>query len=347
MEVAVAGFLASIANLFRPHKSRREIKAPAKTVQWLRQRLFRLDPTSLGLVPTESNRVWAIVVETGFPEMIVTLIAIADGTVSLYFSNGGGIIGAGGHAGARSASEALLGCAPAFLAQAQPTTDFPTPTQGNTKFYFLTFDGVFAAEANKDDLGNGNVPLSPLFCKAHDVITQLRLLDEKQNGRRSGHSSPHITQQLLDCATAGDESAVKRLLDAGADPCCADDTGLTPLMAASFMGKEAILPVLMAAGSVINAKDSDGYTALMFACNAGHAACARLLLAHEADVNCRDRTGATPIMFAAQHGYNDVVLLLLDYGADPSCKEKHGLSALGFARQNRFSETERILIEGE
>ncbi|MGC3961509.1 MAG: hypothetical protein QM813_27370 [Verrucomicrobiota bacterium] len=37
----------------------------------------------------------AVLMEFSLPQAIVTLLAVDDGTASLYFSNGGGLIGAG------------------------------------------------------------------------------------------------------------------------------------------------------------------------------------------------------------------------------------------------------------
>ncbi|MBL4575724.1 MAG: hypothetical protein JKY51_06460 [Opitutaceae bacterium] len=49
----------------------------------------------------KGKKVWAVMMETGFPESAYTLIASADGSASIYFSNGGGIIGAGEHENVR------------------------------------------------------------------------------------------------------------------------------------------------------------------------------------------------------------------------------------------------------
>jgi hypothetical protein len=118
--------------------------------------------------------------EAGYQDAVATLVTIGDGTVSLYFSNGGGIIGVGQHEGPRKASEAFLAFAPRFIAHTKPTTVFPLPTEGHTRFYFLCFDGVRTAEAKEEDLGNDRLALSPLFRKAHEVITAARLVDESQ-----------------------------------------------------------------------------------------------------------------------------------------------------------------------
>ena len=46
--------------------------------------------------------------ETGYDAVTVTLFALSDGTTSLYFSNGGGVIGGQGYEAVRRANEAFL-----------------------------------------------------------------------------------------------------------------------------------------------------------------------------------------------------------------------------------------------
>lgn len=343
----MAGFLSFLRFIFKPRKFPKDTPKSMRAVLELRELLFAYDPTSLGIRRSESGPVWALIMETGSSGAVVTLVTIADGTVSMYFSSGGGIIGAGSHESVRSASDALLAFAPSFLPYAQRAKDFPMPSDGNTRFYFLTFNGIFAAEADTNELGGLRAPLSPLFYKAQAVITEMRLAytgGQEGEGRIDGTVA---NLQLITFSTNGVEAAVEELLEAGADPSCADKTGLTPLISASYMGHEGILRVLLAAGSAVDAKDSSGYTALMYACKAGHTQCAQLLLDHGADPNSRDKDDSTPIMFCAQHGHNDVVRLLLARGADPDFKGAHGLSAVGFAKQNKLPETLRILTQGK
>ena len=148
----------------------------AEAYDGLRSQVLALDPATVGITPSEFDRVWGLLMETGYPEAVATLVALGDGTVSLYFSNGGGIIGFGGHDRPRQAFRVLLAFAPAFLDQTERVAEHPLPAQGRTCFSLLTFDGVFAAEAAEDDLGQNRHPLSPLFYKAQAVITQARLV---------------------------------------------------------------------------------------------------------------------------------------------------------------------------
>jgi hypothetical protein len=311
----------------------------------LRGRVLALDPATVGLAPGGGRRLWGLLVEIGFPEAVASLVVIADGTVSMYFSNGGGMIGIGEHEAPRRAGEAFLAFAPAFLPHAKPAREFPLPAPGFVRFYFLTFDGILTAEAPGEDLQSKRGPLAPLFYKAHEVITQARLADE----RRKAGEAPRAPAagagdlRLVQAAASGQIKAVRLLLGEGVDPNGADPSGLTPLMAAAYSGHDEIVKALLASRAALEARDASGYTALMFACNGGRTRCVEVLLQRGADVQARDVQESTPLMFAAQHGHNEIVKLLLARGADPSAQGRHGLSAIGFARQNGLAETERIL----
>jgi len=160
----------------------------AEVYQGLRQALFGVDPATVGLSRAECGEVWGLLMETGYPEAVATLVAIADGTVSLYFSNGGGQLGLGALDGPRQASQALLEAAPRFLGLCEQTAGHPLPRCDHTRFYLLTFEGVFTAEAKEEDLGENRHPMSELFYHAQELIGQVRLAVESEGGG-AGHSS--------------------------------------------------------------------------------------------------------------------------------------------------------------
>ncbi|MGE5549077.1 MAG: hypothetical protein ACM3ZC_00905 [Bacteroidota bacterium] len=145
----------------------------------LRQQILTLDPVKLGLSPETSPPVWGVLMETGHPETVTTLVALTGGTASLYYSDGGGIISAEQHDGPRIAADELIALAPRFLERCEPAESFPLPGRGSVRFYCLTHTGVFTAEAAEDDLRNGRLPLAPLFRKAQAVIAQIRHVDEE------------------------------------------------------------------------------------------------------------------------------------------------------------------------
>ena len=152
----------------------------------LRNMVLTTKPETVGLKPS-AGEVWGILMETGYPEAVVTLVALADGTVSIYFSNGGGIIGLGPHLGAQNAGKAFLAFAQQYSKHGTATKKYPLPKPSHTRFYFLTGSGAMTVEAKEDDLGHGRHQLSPLFHKGHELISEIHAVDEK---RRAEQGAP-------------------------------------------------------------------------------------------------------------------------------------------------------------
>lgn len=152
-----------------------EQRSPAEVAAGLRQQILRLTPDQLGDPALADEPVLALLMETGHPGAVATLVAVADGTVSLYFSNGGGYIGAGTNAAVAEAGRRLLETAQGFLPELSGVTDPPLPGKGMTQFVAVTRDGLRAAAAVEKDLGERRHALSPLFFAGHGVITQIRL----------------------------------------------------------------------------------------------------------------------------------------------------------------------------
>jgi hypothetical protein len=167
-------------NLFsKKRASRPPEREVADVYTELRQKVLMIEPDQIGLLATTPNQLIAVLMETGYPEAVATLAAIADGTVSMYFSNGGGVIGLGTHEGPRQAAKEFMSLASQYLDLAEPTKSFFLPESGSTRFYFVTPSCVSTIEAREVDLGDGQHNLSPLFYKGHEVITQVRLEDER------------------------------------------------------------------------------------------------------------------------------------------------------------------------
>jgi len=163
------------------HREKAYVIAPA--YGGLRQQVLTFDPRTVGISETVARPVYGFLMEMGFADAVATLVVIADGTVSLYFSNGGCMIGLGEDQAVQKCAGELLAGVGHFLPHSLPTTECPLPTKGHARFVFLTFGGVRTAEAREADLGNGGLPLSPLFLKSHQVIQFIREADEKRRSR--------------------------------------------------------------------------------------------------------------------------------------------------------------------
>ena len=155
---------------------------PVEVFTHLRNLVFQTPPETLGLARSEEYPlVWGAVMELGYVEAVATLISFADGTTSLVFSNGGGMIGGGQHNAVAEASRAFVTSAELYVEQMDPAEFAPLPAPGRVRFYILTFEGVFTADADVVELEKEIHPLSPLYFSGQDVIAQLRLIQEQKS----------------------------------------------------------------------------------------------------------------------------------------------------------------------
>ena len=152
--------------------------ALAETNKHLRSQALQLTAAQAGI----ADSIFGVLMETGYPEAVVMLVALADGTASFHFSTGGGIIGAGQHERPAVAARLLVAFAAHNLAHLVSTVEYPLPQPGNTRFYVLTSNGVLTADAPESEFGENRQVLSPLFFAAHELITEIRTSDEVVNG---------------------------------------------------------------------------------------------------------------------------------------------------------------------
>lgn len=179
MKKIIASILA-IVGMGTPSLAEEAQDSKEYITQELRMMALNLSPSSIGL--SEKNfphQVWGVLMETGTDNGAYSLIVIADGTTSLYFSNGGGIIGAGEHASVRDVSANFIGWANRYVSQSMPVSSYPLPKSGDTVFYFLTFSGVKSYTAKEIELGEERDQLSSLFHAGHAVIAEARKASEK------------------------------------------------------------------------------------------------------------------------------------------------------------------------
>jgi hypothetical protein len=151
----------------------------------MRARALSVKLQDLGLSPkTYPHGVWGVLMETGLANGdAYSLVVLADGTTSLYFSTGGGIIGAGEQTAVRQAAGAMLASANRLRSEAKVATSTPLPTAGQVVFYLLSDAGTLTASGAESALGGGKERLSPLFFSGHGVIAEVRKTEE---ARKSG-----------------------------------------------------------------------------------------------------------------------------------------------------------------
>ncbi len=122
----------------------------------------------------DGEKLGGIVVDWGFPTATASVVALVDGTTSLYLSSGGGVIGGGGQAAVRQVADALLALAQRMAGEVRGADDGGVPAPGSFRFHVVTAAGARSATATVEELAAGRHSLSPLFAATQNVITALR-----------------------------------------------------------------------------------------------------------------------------------------------------------------------------
>ena len=164
-----------------PRRSKPKDSGTVGPTVGLRSKMLSLDPESVGLQPSaELPQVWGVLMEMGFPDGAATIVSLADGTTSLYTSEGGGVIGGGEHAPVAAATRR-------FLAEAEKTeaplvavssSEVDLPPAGVVSFVVLGYAGTRTGQADEEELASMRHPLSRLYAAGQDVITALREAEE-------------------------------------------------------------------------------------------------------------------------------------------------------------------------
>ena len=129
---------------------------------------------------------------------------------------------------------------------------------------------------------------------------------------------------LADAAKRADWTAVRTLLQQGADVDARQGDGSTALHWASYRNNREIADLLIRAGADVDAANDLGVTALWAACENGSSAMVETLLAAGADPNRALPFGETPLMTAARAGNAGAVGQLLAAGAEVDAATEAG-----------------------
>ena len=120
---------------------------------------------------------YGVLMDWGVDAGTATVVAMADGTASVYLSSGGGFLGGGqSHESIRAAAKKTVELAGEVQPIMQLTTMYPLPQRGRVTFYVLTDAGVFTATASDQEMATHKSPLYKLGDSAQTIITEYRLM---------------------------------------------------------------------------------------------------------------------------------------------------------------------------
>jgi hypothetical protein len=177
--VLAATILAVLTTRLIRVRSRRRldsVSAGKDVYLGLREQILKLSRDKCGLPATAGPiEPCAVLMDWGVSSGTATVVAVADGTVSIYLRSGGGSIGGGQSRGAiREAGRKFLSLASESLSKMQETTEYPLPGKGQVYFYVRTDAGVFTARTSQEELNSPSHALRALGDAAQEIITQYR-----------------------------------------------------------------------------------------------------------------------------------------------------------------------------
>ncbi len=148
----------------------------------LRNMALNVTPEQLQLsLPADQTKVFGVVMDWDLGDGTMTLITYQTGDASMYLSSDGGVIGGGQHENVSTASKEFVSMAQNYLDKSSKVDTTTLPDKDSFKFYFLTNKGKYVVQENIDNIENKTSKLLSLFENANNVITELRLITEKNN----------------------------------------------------------------------------------------------------------------------------------------------------------------------
>jgi hypothetical protein len=149
----------------------------------LRELALNTSAADLGLNASAlASRPWGIVVDVARADAgVLTIACMADGSTSLYFSLGGGVIGAGRDPAVRAAGKLLLEEAAGHVPSMKAPSSTGTPELGSVAFFVLAAGGPYYASELERSLREGSGRVSSLYRQSQAVFRAAR--EAESSGR--------------------------------------------------------------------------------------------------------------------------------------------------------------------
>jgi hypothetical protein len=146
----------------------------------LRAKYFTLTRNDAMPKPATPNEPWGVMMEIGYPKMVLTTVAFSDGTASVMRSSGGGFFGGGFLGPVKTAAEDFLNEARKPHPEMKQSHEFPQPGLGYVTFYLFTDNGIFAWSGDELDLEGPMTSLSRLRLAGERVLYEYVQLEKQK-----------------------------------------------------------------------------------------------------------------------------------------------------------------------
>ncbi len=146
----------------------------------MRKLAFTIKPEDMDIKIGNAYQVYGAVVDMGVDtNKIATMICFIDGTTSLYFSEGGGIIGAGRHESVKNAASTFLeNCFSVLPVTENADSIDKLPAENQHTFYLFTKAGIFTITIKLHDVKKCKEYQS-LFSHSQIVLNEIRKISKK------------------------------------------------------------------------------------------------------------------------------------------------------------------------
>jgi len=160
----------------------------------LRAKYFTLTRNDAIPKPATPNEPWGVMMEIGYPRMVVTTVAFSDGTASVMRSSGGGFFGGGAIGAVKTAGEDFLNEARKPHPEMKPSHEFPQPGLGYVTFYLFTDNGILTWSGDELDLEGPMTSLSRLRLTGERVLYEYGQLEKQKP--KGGTNEPGARPRL-------------------------------------------------------------------------------------------------------------------------------------------------------
>ena len=141
----------------------------------LRQLELDTKPEDIGVTVDNNEQIYAAVVDLPLTNGIATLVCFFDGIVSLYYQNGGGMIGIGQkYEEVKKAGMSFLFSAGQTLQFIKPSQNFNLPTNNIVSVYLKAKENTYKAEINMSNIQSQEKHLQFLNFLIQNVLNKIR-----------------------------------------------------------------------------------------------------------------------------------------------------------------------------
>ena len=136
---------------------------------------------TMPLPARKDHKVLMLVMDWYLTSGLASVVAVFDGSASIYLGNGGGFLGGAQKSIAvRRAAAQAVKVAEQAIANFQPVQAADLPERGNVYFYARTESGLLRAVESEKHLSDTTSPLTALGGAMQNIITQYRFLQTAQ-----------------------------------------------------------------------------------------------------------------------------------------------------------------------